>query len=483
MAVFILPGLCVGFLAGLVTGLSVALPGLVVAGLLAGFLSAVILAWRYEIKLLFVVSLFFIGLSFGAMSWVNAQSVSQYSQLYNQEVVIKAKVLSEPETTSGGNQAVYLQPENFSQLVRVSLFNHAYVKQEQTVLATGVLKQPENFSGFNYVKYLQYRGVHAELKRARIYVIDAKQNWHEEQLRELRNRIIRLAEQRLSATGSAIVLGVLVGQRDKLPDGLHESYQRVGLIHILVVSGYNLTILASGVGVMGYVLGRRLADATALTMIWLFVILVGAESSVVRAGIMASVLIISRSMGRVTGSYLLLLYAVTAMAAINPLRLFYDIGLQLSVAATFGVLTANHLRRVLNRTGSWGELIWSSGGAILATAPLIALYFGTLSLMAPVANLLILPMIPALMLFGGLSLLPLMGQWFAVIGELLVSLQINIVRRLAELPFSQINFTLSIEGLLAYYVFILAMLSLFYNYKNTRLKKTAQTDTMTKIII
>ncbi len=483
MAVFILPVLSVGFIAGLVTGFSWSLPGLVVVVVCCVSLILSLGAWLYQLKLLFITSLFLLGMCLGVMSWVNAQQESQFDQLFSHSINLQARVVAEPTQSSGGNQLIYLQPENFTQLIRVSLFEPVYVKQGQMVIAQGVLEAPENFSEFNYIKYLEYRGVFAELKRAKIMVVDHRHPWYLKLMRDWRNQIIRKTQQRLDKISAGIVLGVLVGQREQLPDNLQEAYRRVGLIHILVVSGYNLTVLASAVGIAGYVLGRRWTDLSALIMIWLFVILVGADSPVVRAGIMASVLILSRSVGRLTGSYVLLLYAVTAMAVFNPLRIFYDIGLQLSVAATFGVLTANRLRILFEKTSWWSELTWSSSGAILATTPLIAKYFGTFSLVAPVANAAVLPTIPLLMLSGALVLVPWVGKWSAVITELLVSVQVGIVNLLANLSFSQIELHVSTELVLAYYVCTLSIIYWVINSQSSRLKKSPQDVKMTKIII
>ncbi len=483
MAVFILPSLSVGFLIGLAVAFVWPIPREFSFVLIAACLLIGPAAWQSQRKYWLVTSVCGVGLCLGVMSWQNAQQPNQYQQLFNKEINFKARVIKEPSQTATGNQVVYLLPEHFTQQIRVSFFNQVYVKQGQVVNISGILQPPENFSEFNYIKYLQYQGVYAELKKPQALVIEFQQPRLSRLMNGLRKKIVKISGQRLSTVSSALVLGVLVGQRGQLPETLQEAYRRVGLIHILVVSGYNLTIIAGSAGALGYILGRRPTEILALCLIWLFVILVGAESPVVRAGIMASILIASRLTGRSTSSYLLLVYAVVIMAVVNPLRLFYDIGLQLSAMATFGVLAANRLRILFLKNSAWSELNWSSGGAILATAPLIAKYFGTLSLIAPVANAIILPTVPLFMLIGALVLLPKIGFIFVPITELLVKTQIFIVEWLANFSFSQIEFHLGIEVVLAYYCCAIVVLFWLQNLKKPRLIKTPQSDKITKIII
>ena len=172
-----------------------------------------------------------------------------------------------------------------------------------------------------------------------------------------------------------MVLGMLIGYGDSIPKSLSEAFQKTGLTHILVASGFNLTIIASSIGGLAWVLGRRGSDLTSMAIIWMFVVLTGSSGSVARAGIMASLVLLARAFGRMPSSYFTLLFAVVLMTILNPFQLFYDIGFQLSVGATVGVLEAGKLKLHLEREGWLSDLLWPTMGAIIFTAPLICFYF------------------------------------------------------------------------------------------------------------
>lgn len=482
MAVFILIPLCWGLLLGLITGWAFHILPVMVLGLLLAGSIVFPLAFLMRSSLWSRSTVFIFGLCIGIMVWWNSVTDNQYQNLYGSSIQTQGQVMTRPTITSSGNQALVVKPDGFTQNLRVSLFHHAYIQGGERVLLEGTIKQPENFNEFNYVNYLKEQNVYAELSKAKIIVIGQNENNFHSYVNQLRRKIIHRAELVFNEESSAIVLGMLIGKKDQLPGNVEQSFQKVGLIHILVVSGFNLTIIALGIGVSARLLGRRLADFSSLVIIWLFVILVGSSASVVRAGVMASLFILARLAGRLALSRASLLTAVVVMSVLNPWQLFYSIGFQLSIAATYGVLEANALRVKMEREGWLSEIMWSSIGAIIATAPIIALYFGTVSLLAPIANLIILPQVPYLMLFGTLALFPYLQRVFIPLTETIINAQLKTVEWLAKLPFSQLNIEVQLSLVIAYYVIIIVLFSVIKT-NNLRLKDSDSHVKITKIII
>ena len=437
---------------------------------------AVLASWR---RLVITTALGF-GVIFCFMILWDTQTTNQYQAGFGQTINTTGYVVARPSITSSGNQALIVRPDGFTQDLRVSLYHHTVAQQGERVWIRGILKQPENFDNFNYVAYLRKHNITAELSKPRIIILQNPPHNLSGWLGKLRQQVIAISHRTLNEHSSAIVLGMLIGHKEQLPAEVEDSFRKSGLIHILVVSGFNLTIIALGVGVFAKLAGRRLIDVLALVLIWLFVILVGATAAVIRAAVMASIIILARFSGRLAVSAASLLLAVVIMSALNPWQLFYDIGFQLSVAATFGVLEASRLRVRLGAEGWLSELLWPSLGAILCTAPIIAHYFGTLSTVAPLANLLVLPLVPYLMLFGALALLPITNYVFAPLTEMLVAWEMRTITTLASWPYSQLEVVIHPSVIVAYY-FIIVMIVWLVNYRPVELKKSILHDKITKI--
>lgn len=483
MAVFILIPAAWGIVLGLVSSRLIFLPPLVVGACLATSLALMFPAWLWQHQLWLQMGCFICGLAIGVMLWQNTQVINQYQTITGANLDMHGEVVARPRITSSGNQAVVVRPDGFTQNLRVSLFHHAYVHTGDRIWLRGQIKQPENFNQFDYVNYLKQQHVYAELSKARLVVITAAQPSISTYLNQLRQHFINRAEFIFTEPTAAIILGMLIGEQEQLPNNIQQAFQKAGLVHILVVSGFNLTIIAMGIGILAHVFGRRPADLLSLGIIWLFVILVGGSAAVTRAGVMASLLILARLWGRLALSQVSLLLAVVVMTVLNPWRLFYDIGFQLSIAATFGVLEANRLRLSFEQDSWLAELSWASCGAIIMTAPLVAYYFGTFSVIAPLANLLILPTVPYLMLVGALALLPYLQTIFLPLTETMINLEINLITWLANLPFSQIEIKPDFVIIVSYYLMVIVSLHFIKFYKKPRLKESSSHAKITKITI
>lgn len=475
------------FLTGLVTAHSFALPQILVVGLtLVGLVMLGLGGVNYSSKLALAkyLAAICLGTSLGVLVWTGNIQRSQFEQFIGQSVNTEGVVIAWPNITASGNQALLIQPDGYTQALRASLRRPISVRPNDRVWIRGQVKQPENFSEFNYVSYLQKNNVFAELDKSKVVVIQKQRSWFGNLLSGLRQWIIATTNSRLDINSSSLVLGTLIGYSEDLPKAMAEAFKKSGLTHILVASGFNLTIIASSVGIVGWFFGRRFSDITSLGVVWFFVVLTGSSGSVVRAGIMVSLVLVGRAVGRLPSSYYTLLLAVVVMVLFNPMQLFYDIGFQLSVGATLGVLEANKLRVYLERDGWLTELLWPTMGAIFVTAPIISLYFSTFSIIAPLANLLVLPLVEFVMLFGALSLLPVINALTVPITELIVTFQMKITVFLAGWKYSSVSVKSSMFFVLGYYVLLfLARESFYLRAKKSRLKNNLITDKITKIII
>ena len=218
---------------------------------------------------------------------------------------------------------------------------------------------------------------------------------------------------------AGLASGILVGLRERVGREVADDFTTTGLTHVVAISGWNIALVAGiATGLLRAAgLPRRVRSLLVLAAIVAYTVVAGAEASVVRAAVMGGVVLLAREGGRPAGAAAALGVACAALLLVDP-GMVGDIGLQLSLAATAGLLAlggaaeAAVRRRVPRRTPGWlPETLGVSLAAQLATLPLILLHFGRLSLISPLANLLMAPFVPLAMLGAVLGAVagPLVG--------------------------------------------------------------------------
>lgn len=206
-----------------------------------------------------------------------------------------------------------------------------------------------------------------------------------------------------------LLSGILIGARQEIPRDLKESFNRTGLSHIVAVSGYNITIIIALLHAFcaSFRMRRRARVALVIASIIAFTILAGGSAATVRASLMGAIAVLAAMAGRRAKMHTLILLAATLMLFISPLLLF-DIGFQLSFAAMLGLVYVSPIfDAAFVRYRDWfgmKSIFIQTLGAVSATAPLIAWHFSSFSLIAPLANVIVLPAVPLAMVFGAFSI-------------------------------------------------------------------------------
>lgn len=266
-----------------------------------------------------------------------------------------------------------------------------------------------------------------------------------------RDSVIDSINQVLIGAHGSLLSGILFGNRIKLDRELTDIFRTVGLTHIIAVSGYNLTILSSNIrSLLWPALGKR-SLYFVMAVILLFVLITGAPASILRAGVMIGLVLYAQYIGRPNSSLAILLFATGILAAFEP-KIIFDIGFQLSVAATYGLLRVEALIRPLTEKllipASFQQVISETMAATIITAPIIVFYFERLSIISPIANVLVLPLIPLLMAIGifGVALLlivPLIGQYVVLLTWPILEWIIACSTFLANQPNAAVEFHLN----------------------------------------
>lgn len=217
-----------------------------------------------------------------------------------------------------------------------------------------------------------------------------------------RAALARPLEVLIPAPESALLLGIVLGERAGVPLELSRAFAASGTTHLLAISGFNMTLVATAValalrGRVGPV-ARALASVLAIAV---YSLLVGLSPSVLRAALMAAVASCGVVTGRRAATANALCAAVTAMLIADP-RAIEDLGLQLSALATAGLVLwqAPIAQRLAPLPSPIREGLATTIAATLPTLPVVAGAFGRLSLISPIANLVVVPSFPLLMLSG-----------------------------------------------------------------------------------
>lgn len=259
----------------------------------------------------------------------------------------------------------------------------------------------------------------------------------------LRARVLGALDAGAASPSGALLSGFLVGAVEDLPKADFEALRRTGLSHFVAVSGSNVALFLAGwwlvTGPLGW--GPRRRAAVGLLGVALFVVITRWEPSVVRAGAMAGFVLVGRGVGIAVSPWTALGSAVAASLAVSG-ELAFDLGFQLSVAATAGIIVGSPMW--VSRTPRWA---WTALGATIsaqvAVAPLLLARFGTVPLLAPVANLVAAPLVAAATSVGGLGVLLGMRP-LTEAGTMLAGWVLAIARGGAHLP--QIGLSGSLMG-------------------------------------
>lgn len=307
---------------------------------------------------------------------------------------------------------------------------------------------------FDYREYLARRQIFSLIEPTfvrRLASDQANPLWAA--LLRLRDRARQVLLRSLPEPQASLAVGILLGLQSTIPPDVSATFSATGTSHILVISGWNITIIATALyAVAGRLrLARNVAFWAIIGCIWVYTLFVGATATVIRAAVMGTIVVVGQRLDRPAYAWTTLLAACWAMTIWNPQTL-WDLGFQLSALATaslfaYGSGTEALLLRTPLRAGwlDWArEALTATLAAQILALPLILYHFGNLSIIAPVANVILLPMVPYAMLFGAIALfsgliwLPL-GQWLATVAYLFLTWLTDGARLFAELPWAAVQ--------------------------------------------
>ncbi len=339
-------------------------------------------------------------------------------------------------------------------LIRVQTEKGKIFSYGDTVRVSGVLKRPESFETelgrvFLYEKYLRAEGITHMVSFATVAREPTSSFVPLKYLFALKHAFLKSMQMVLPEPQAGFAAGLLLGEKHALGEKLERVFRDVGIIHIIVLSGYNLTIVAESVmRLLSIFFVPKTRALIGVAVIILFAIMVGLSATVVRAACMACLVLIARATGRISVAMRGLMFAGIAMVLINPYVLVYDPGFQLSFLATIGLIVG---APVFERYMLWvptrlqiREYVTATLATQLFVTPFILFSMGSVSLVALLSNILVLIAVPFAMFASFVAgvwgmLFSFAGMYIAYPAHLLLSYMIAVAEFLASFSFASIT--------------------------------------------
>lgn len=359
------------------------------------------------------------------------------------------------------------------------------VNYGDSVKIRGVLEEPENFitnSGkeFNYKRYLANKDIYYMIKNADLEIISTGSGSRlKSLLYKIRESFMRNINNVIPMPESDLANGLILGARGGFDENTKQEFIDTGTIHIIALSGYNVSIVANNVmKFFSLIFSTTVSIILGGFVILLFIIMTGASATAVRAGIMASIMLLGRMTDRKYLAGRALIVAGLLMIAYDP-RVIIDMSFQFSFIATGGVLFVtpkiiNWFKFLPLRYGI-REMVASTVAATISVLPILLYLTGILSLVSLPANFLILLIIPTVMFFIFLTgifgfILPVVAIIFGYIAYLLLLYILGVIHFLGSLSFASISIQ-SFPLILTIFIYIFLLFWVFKKEKQRVLEK------------
>lgn len=439
----------------------------------------------------------------------------EFAHFYNgaREITVRGDVIREPQIedtrsilrVAANELIIDGQTRPVKGVIQVETGRFPAIDYGSTLRMTGDLVPPVALGSPGYAAYLERQGILSVMRFPKVEVLaEGGGSPLYRALLHIKARSREAIAVSLPEPHAALLTGILLGDSRGMPRELEDDFRETGMTHIIAISGFNIAVIIAMLDTLTAPLfPRRMAAMVMMVFIGLYAVLVGAGASVVRASLMGITYLIGiRLMGRPTLAMAGLFTAAVIMTAAQPDTL-WDIGFQLSFAATLGLmLYAGPWTRRLDRGAAAiftpqvrgrvsrlvGDVLVVTLAAQVLTLPLILYHFGRLSLASLPANVLVLPAQAGVMAAGGItmalgSIWPPAGQLAGLVAWAFLHYTISTIRLLARLPAASVPLPLSFTGLLALYALVAAVTFLSASGKGIRRSDSSQAIPIRKITV
>lgn len=364
--------------------------------------------------LVFCISVFVGVWRYDTMFRSFEKTTQALSSFEEKKIVLHGTIVRDVEDRDGEQvlvvQAAVESGDVKNTLVRVTTQNIQPFAYGDVVVVKGVLKTPDSFETntartFLYKEYLETQGVTHTISFASVGKTTEGSFSFLRALYASKRFFVDHLTMVLPEPQAGFAAGLLLGEKRAMGSELEDIFRTVGIVHIVVLSGYNLTIVAESImRLLSFVFLPRTRTILGVCSLCIFAVMVGLSATVLRAACMAVLVLVARAFGRTSTALRGLSIAALGMLVWNPCVLLYDPGFQLSFLATLGLIVVSPL---LEDWVGWvptrfqiREYVTSTMATQIFVTPFLLYAMGNVSLVALFANVLILSAVPLSMLLS-----------------------------------------------------------------------------------
>lgn len=404
-----------------------------------------------------IIGILVLAFSFGVFRFnlTNVSVPKNFESYLGKKEAFLGVIVDEPEIKENNQKLtirIFTKEEKTKVLAAANLDKN--FKYGDQIEIEGILEKPENFitdqgKNFDYVNYLRRDKIFYVMKYPKIEVISSGHgNFIKSILFSIKGEFLDKLNLVIKEPESLLMGGLILGEKSSFDESLRQSFINTGTIHIVALSGYNVTIVAEWIMKLFSFLPLSTGIGIGIFSIFLFVLMSGSSSTAIRAGVMASLALSARLIGRNYDVGRALIITGVVMILINPFILVFDVSFQLSFIATVAVIffAARIEKYFLWVTDRFGlrDIVSVTFAAYIFVLPFILYKMGNLSLVSLPANVLILPFIPLTMVFGFLTgvvgtISYLFSIPFGFISQFLLHYELMIIKFFSDIPFASIT--------------------------------------------
>lgn len=433
---------------------------------------------------IFMFSLFFIALATGLFR-TEVEKYRYENVLAEQEgkQITLVGVITELPDARETNMRLIIEPEGTNETLLVVTDLYPVRHYGNKISVSGKIQPirnlPSSGTHFDYKQYLGKDGIFHEIFYPNITLISSGNgNWLLQKLFAFREKFSDKIRNNIKEPEAALALGELLGEKHAMPASLLDVFKRAGIIHVVVLSGYNITLVILFVMfIFSFlpILPRSILGAVGVI---LFVLMTGGGASSIRAAVMSLIALLGLATGRTYDSGRALFAAGFIMLLLNPTLLVFDPSFELSFLATFGLIyftphISRYLRKV--RPDGFRELLSQTLSTQIAVLPLLVYLSGMISVVALLVNILVLPTVPLAMLGSFVTgILGFVSQTVAApaafVTYLVLSYSVLIAEYLSSFSFSVVK-TGAVSAWLMVFSYLIIILFYLMANKNAIIKK------------
>ena len=381
--------------------------------------------------------------------------------------------------------------ENIETSIKLKTFDYQDYHFGQKITFSIIPEIPEKFETeggrfFDYEHFLEKDRIYYVGKSYDVKIIEEAPKSLFSFLYTFKDNLLKQINRHIRKPESSLLAGVLLGEKTALGDELEDDFRTTGLMHIVVLSGYNVSIVIMAVMFMLAFLPLYTRSIIAVAGIVAFALLVGAGPTVIRASIMALFVVLAKIVGKPYHIERTLLLAGAFMVLYNPWVLLFDISFQFSFLATYGLIVIMPLvEEKITFIPKFLALRDSAAATISAqimVMPLILYYIGDFSVISVLVNMLVLFIIPATMFLGFITAVfgffsPWVASIIAIPASLSLSYILALVKFFAHVPFAKFF----VQKFSFWWIILYYFLLFVFLFKNGK-QKTKNLDEVSDVI-